>query len=179
MDQVIIDVRERSEFDAEHVAGSICLPLSNFNQSAPAILSTLGRTLQGDEILLMCRSGRRAEMARQEAARFAPDAKVVVFRGGIEEWKKQGKPTTVSGRSPLPILRQMQLTAGTMALTGAILALTLDIRWALLSAFVGGGLMMAGATGFCPMVTLLSKLPWNRTAPSCEIDAATKGTCSQ
>jgi hypothetical protein len=40
----------------------------------------------------------------------------------------------------------------------------LDIRpgfWGL-SAFVGAGLFMAGATGFCGMARLLAVMPWNR-----------------
>ena len=33
-----------------------------------------------------------------------------------------------------------------------------------LSAFVGAGLFVAGATGFCGMARLLAVMPWNRTA---------------
>lgn len=31
-----------------------------------------------------------------------------------------------------------------------------------LSAFVGGGLVFAGLTGFCGLGVLLARMPWNR-----------------
>jgi hypothetical protein len=34
----------------------------------------------------------------------------------------------------------------------------------LLSGFVGLGLIVAGATGFCPMVIMLAKMPWNQAS---------------
>ena len=38
--------------------------------------------------------------------------------------------------------------------------------WIALSAFVGAGLLMAGATGFCGMARVLMLAPWNRTRPA-------------
>ena len=52
--------------------------------------------------------------------------------------------------------------AGTMALAGAILAVTVAPAWIFLSGFVGFGLVLAGATDFCPMAILLAKMPWNQ-----------------
>jgi hypothetical protein len=34
--------------------------------------------------------------------------------------------------------------------------------WVFLSGFVGFGLMLAGATDFCPMAIVLAKMPWNQ-----------------
>ena len=65
-------------------------------------------------------------------------------------------------RRVLPLNRQMQLVAGTMALAGAVLAFLVNPAWVLLSGFVGLGLIVAGATGFCPMVIVLAKMPWNQ-----------------
>jgi hypothetical protein len=49
-----------------------------------------------------------------------------------------------------------------MALGGAALAVTVNPAWVFLSGFVGFGLMLAGATDFCPMAILLAKMPWNQ-----------------
>ncbi len=46
MDHVTIDVRERDEFDAEHVEHSINLPLSEFARVAPGVL----RQLEGKSV---------------------------------------------------------------------------------------------------------------------------------
>jgi hypothetical protein len=37
-----------------------------------------------------------------------------------------------------------------------------------LSGFVGAGLMVAGATGFCGMAEILARMPWNRGRPGLE-----------
>ena len=42
------------------------------------------------------------------------------------------------------------------------LALTSNVRWLFLAAFVGLGLTFAGLTDICPMGELLQKMPWNR-----------------
>jgi hypothetical protein len=52
---------------------------------------------------------------------------------------------------------------------GAVLALLVDPLWAILPAFVGGGLVFAGVTDTCGMAMLLSKLPYNRAA-SCDVE---------
>jgi hypothetical protein len=35
-------------------------------------------------------------------------------------------------------------------------------NFALIPAFLGAGLTMAGSTGWCGLAILLSKMPWNR-----------------
>ena len=51
---------------------------------------------------------------------------------------------------------------GVLALTGSILALTVNKNFALIPAFLGAGLTLAGSTGWCGLAILLSKMPWNR-----------------
>jgi hypothetical protein len=59
-------------------------------------------------------------------------------------------------------MQQVQLAIGTGVLSGAVLALTVHPSWVFLCAFFGGGLTMAGATGWCGLAILMSKMPWNR-----------------
>jgi hypothetical protein len=64
----------------------------------------------------------------------------------------------------MPIMRQVQMIAGSLVLVGVV-AGVLATPWALaLSAFVGGGLLFAGASGWCGMAKLLGRMPWNRIA---------------
>jgi hypothetical protein len=46
---------------------------------------------------------------------------------------------------------------------GALLAWLVHPAWIALSAFVGAGLFLAGATGVCGMARMLMLAPWNRT----------------
>ena len=58
------------------------------------------------------------------------------------------------------------MAAGGLILTGALLgSLVHPVFWGL-SALVGAGLFVAGATGFCGMARLLALAPWNRRTPS-------------
>ena len=159
MKQVIIDVREKDEFMAERVEGSINLPLSSLGHQAPGVLKNLK---DSSSFLLMCRSGKRAELAKQQIEALGLGCDLRVYEGGILEWKKQGKALECGGKAVLPIMRQVQLTAGALILVGTALAWFVNPLWVLLPGFVGGGLFTAGATGFCGMALLLSRMPWNR-----------------
>ena len=63
---------------------------------------------------------------------------------------------------PLPLMRQVQIAAGSLALLGVILGYAVSSAFFLLSGFVGAGLILAGVTGFCGMARLLAIMPWNR-----------------
>ncbi|MEW5756756.1 MAG: rhodanese-like domain-containing protein [Pseudomonadota bacterium] len=161
MNQVIIDVREEDEFSAEHIPDSINIPLSSFASMAPGILNQLGER----NILIMCRSGARAVQAHSMAKGLGfNDAHTYqVYEGGIIRWKKEGQPVVSRKvRAPLPLMRQVQLVVGTLTLMFAVLAVTIDPRFAYGAVFTGAGLLLAGMTGFCPLANLLAKLPWNR-----------------
>ncbi|MBI3541874.1 MAG: rhodanese-like domain-containing protein [Deltaproteobacteria bacterium] len=161
MKQVIIDVREKDEFKADRVAGSINVPLSELGHQAPGIL----KNLDGCSFVLMCRSGKRAGLAKQQLEQLGLGCDLQVYEGGILEWKRQGKPTECAGPVAFPIMRQVQLVAGTLVLAGAALTWWVDPRWLALPAFVGLGLTVAGSTGFCGMAELLARMPWNKAAP--------------
>lgn len=161
-ENIIIDVRERDEFLAEHIEGAINIPLSDFASHGPAIL----RVLRDKPMTFMCRSGNRARMAVDALPRLAVGLRhqPVVYEGGMTAWAASGAPTLRFRTTHLPILRQTQLVAGLIVLVGSALALAVDPRWAFVSLFVGGGLSMAGATGYCGLGLLLAKAPWNRVS---------------
>ena len=164
MSQVIIDVREKDEFEAERVKDSIHLPLSRFPELAPAVL----KSLAGRELIILCRSGKRAGLALEQIRSFGldPAPRCDVYAGGILEWKNQGRPTEAKRRGHFPVMRQVQMVAGGLVFSSAFLAMTVDRKFILLAGFVGAGLIVAGATGFCGMAELLCRMPWNRSKTS-------------
>ncbi len=164
MSETIIDVRERDEFEAEHVEHSINVPLSHFASVAPGVLNQL----RDRDVLILCRGGNRARLAAEQIAQlgYADKVKAKVYEGGILEWKRLGKPTIASRKHHLPIMRQVQLVAGSAVLTATLLGVYVNPWFLAVSAFFGAGLTFAGATGFCGMAVLLSKMPWNRAVPT-------------
>jgi hypothetical protein len=75
--------------------------------------------------------------------------------------------------APLPIMRQVQIAAGSLVLLGVVLAVLVSPWFMALSAFVGAGLIVAGVTGFCGMANLLLHMPWNRSREAAATPLAT------
>jgi rhodanese-related sulfurtransferase len=168
---VIIDVREKDEFDAEHILGSIPIPLSNFSKRAPGVLNSL----QDREIQIMCRSGKRAGLALQQFQQlgYSDRFQASVFDGGILEWKRMGRPVITRKKFHLPVLRQVQLTIGIGILSSLAMGYFVHSLFFALTAFFGAGLTVAGATGFCGLAELLALAPWNRSLPQTKEELCT------
>lgn len=156
---IILDVREKEEFEAEHIPGSILCPMSQLDLLAPGIL----KNLRNDEVSIMCRSGNRAKMALKELSRLPNDhLSFSVFEGGILRWKQQGRPVQ-GARGQFPIMRQVQIVAGSLILLSVLGYFFISPAFIYLAAFVGAGLTFAGVSGFCGMALLLQRMPWNKS----------------
>ncbi|NQD42054.1 YgaP family membrane protein, partial [Glutamicibacter halophytocola] len=59
--------------------------------------------------------------------------------------------------------RQMRLTAGSLVVAGLIGAKVISPKAAWLSAAIGGGLVFSAVRDSCPMISVLGKMPWNKT----------------
>ena len=152
---VVVDVREPDEAAREKIAGSRLNPLSRFN---PADVPQDN----GQTVVLHCKGGRRSAEA---AARLfaAGRANVTHLKGGLDAWKAAGLPMQTNAKAPpIPIMRQVQITAGSIVLAGSILAWLVSPWFLVLTGFIGAGLFVSGVTGTCGMASMLSHMPWNR-----------------
>lgn len=156
----LLDVRTPAEHEKIHVPGVHLVPVDDLD---PEALAATKGFAKDKTIYILCHSGTRAERAahKMEAKGFRD---CVVVEGGTAAWAAAGLPVNQTDRQVLPLNRQVQLVAGTMALSGAVLAVSVNPAWVFLSGFVGFGLMVAGATDFCPMAILLAKMPWNQSS---------------
>jgi rhodanese-related sulfurtransferase len=145
MEEVVLDVREQDEYAGQRVKGSIWVPLSNFEHCAPGVLQRLA----GRKVLIMCRSGGRAELALESIKRmgFSDQVQAEIYPGGMLEWVRQGKPVTEGATLYLPMMRQVQIVAGGCVLAASLAAIFLKPWAAWVSAFVGAGLVFAGLPG--------------------------------
>lgn len=135
--------------------GPISLPLSQISASALiAAAHTPG-------VIFHCRSGVRTASQASRLVSCAP-CKAYVLEGGIEAWDQAGLPLLVDKRQPLPIMRQVQMAAGSLVLIGVVLGAVVSPWFHALSGVVGAGLIFAGVSGFCGMARVLSRMPWNR-----------------
>jgi rhodanese-related sulfurtransferase len=165
----LIDVRTPVEHEEMHIAGSRLMPLDQLDAAAVKAAAA-----GHDRCVLICRSGKRAEQAF-EKLRAAGCENLAILDGGVTGWESAGLPLERSTRRHLPLMRQVQLIIGVLALTGSVLALAVDKNFAIIPAILGAGLTLAGSTGWCGLAILLSKMPWNkvecggRNAQSCTV----------
>lgn len=154
---ILVDVREADERARSHIPGSAHLPISQLQEAELALQD-------GKQVIFHCHSGRRtAENAAALGAR-TPGYEAMIVEGGLEAWQRAGLPVAENRRAPLPLMRQVQIVAGSLVAIGAVLGFTVSPMFHLLSGLVGGGLVMAGVLGLCPMANALALMPWNRRA---------------
>lgn len=157
---VLIDVRTKSEYANLHAKNAISIPLDEISkQRVQQVSSDIGNTT----IYLICQSGMRSAQAANRLMKEGL-ANVISITGGTLAWKKQNLPIEGAGRKALSLQRQVQLTAGLLALIGGISGYTIHQWFFLVPTLIGLGLTLSGATGSCLMGTLLSKMPWNQTS---------------
>ena len=154
---VLVDIREPDEFARRHIAGARSIPLATIEQAHLTVDPA-------QDVVFTCRTGMRTGAnCDRLAARVTGDA--FVLEGGVDGWAAAGLPVAEDSTAPMEIIRQVQITAGSLVLAGVVLGFAVAPAWFGLSAFVGAGLVFAGASGSCAMASVLQKMPWNqRTA---------------
>lgn len=152
----LIDVRTPVEYYEKRIANSRSMPLDALDPAAVKAAAA-----DAESCVLICLGGKRAQQAFQKL-QAAGCHKLAVLEGGVQAWESAGLPLERSESKHLPLMRQVQLIIGLLALSGSILALTVNKNFAFIPAFLGAGLTMAGATGWCGLAILLSKMPWNK-----------------
>ncbi len=84
---VIVDVREDSEWNEQHIPGAIHIPLAQLNER----LSEL-KQYKDSPVITQCKSGGRSAKALDEL-KSAGFSKVYNMDGGIMAWDKAGLKT--------------------------------------------------------------------------------------
>ena len=155
---ILVDIREADEHARERIAGARHLPLSKLDEADLALH-------EGKPVIFHCRSGARtlANSARL-AAHAGESCEAYVVEGGLDAWRKAGLPVVTDRSQPIELQRQVQIGAGSMALAGTLLGVLVSPWFYIVPGLVGGGLLLAGLTGFCGMARLLMRAPWNHAA---------------
>ena len=149
----LIDIRDGGEREQLRIPESRWMPLTG-----------LAAGLKGDPDkgigIFHCQSGRRTHNNKGQLAGVGY-AETYVLNGGIKAWKEAGYPTE-SEKHAIPIMRQVQIVAGSLVVLGVLLGIWVNPWFYTLSGFVGAGLMYSGISGWCGMAMMLGRLPFNR-----------------
>jgi rhodanese-related sulfurtransferase len=157
---VLVDIREFDERARSRIPAARHAPLSR--------LDKLEIGTEAPAVIFHCRSGKRTAGYAERLAQCT-DYEAFILDGGIDAWKNAGLPVVENKRQPIEIMRQVQITAGSLVFTGTALGALVHPGFYALAAFVGAGLIFAGASGSCMMARLLSFAPWNRRAAKAAI----------
>ncbi len=151
----ILDVREADEYQSGHIPSAKLISLSQVEARASEIP-------RDRKVYVYCRSGNRSHEAIQRLHSLGFE-NLINLEGGLLKHQKCGG-SIESYRRRLPIMQQVQISAGLLVLLGILFSLWIHPAFLALSAFVGAGLVFAGISGFCGMAKLLERMPWNRSS---------------
>lgn len=154
---VLVDVRGADEHARERIAQARHVPLGHLTSGSAGFGADVG------PVIFHCRSGQRTN-AHAQALASSADGEAYLLEGGLDAWKAAGLPVVRDASRPLELMRQVQITAGSLVVAGVVLGATVSPWFHALSGFVGAGLVFAGASGWCGMARLLMFMPWNRRA---------------
>jgi rhodanese-related sulfurtransferase len=158
----VLDVRSPAEFETAHIPGSYNVPLDTLREHSEELAQHLE-----DHVVLVCRSGTRAQQAERAFAEVGR-TNIHVLDGGISSWQADGADV-VRGEARWDLERQVRFVAGGIVLAAGLGSLAVPrLKW--LATGVGAGLVTAAVTDTCMMGTALSKLPYNRGVTSCDIE---------
>jgi rhodanese-related sulfurtransferase len=153
---LLLDVREENEYAREHIAGARLMPLSNFCAQLEA-----AQLPRDKPVVLCCASGQRSQSALRKLA-AAGYTRIAHIDGGLTAWKAGGLPVVQNRSVPISLMRQVQITAGSLVVAGSLLGALVSPWFLLIPGGVGAGLIFAGASGSCLMTQWLARLPYNR-----------------
>jgi len=152
---LLVDIREADEHARERIPGAASLPLSSFDRQALTTANTKA-------VLFHCRSGARTQANAANLMAKASGCQAYVVEGGLDAWKAAGLPIARDQSQPIEIIRQVQITAGSLVVLDIVLGALVNPWFYGISAFVGAGLVFSGASGSCAMATMLRYMPWNK-----------------
>lgn len=162
----VLDVRTPAEFETAHIPGSYNVPLDHLREHRAELRAHLD-----EDVVLVCRTGGRAEQAEKALAEVGLPG-LRVLEGGMVAWESNGAPVN-RGKQTWELERQVRLVAGSIVLSSVLGSIVVpELKW--VAGGIGAGLTFAALSNTCAMGMLLAKMPWNRRGDSCDMDGVVK-----
>jgi len=156
----IVDLRTHSEVNTERLEDCAHYPVQDLKASELKIYLQQQNHEPTQPIYLLCASGQRAVQAANQLQEEL-ESQLVIIDGGLNALKQLGMSVTKGDITIISLERQVRITSGALVVLGVLSGLLVHPWFYTLSAFVGGGLVFAGATNSCGMAMILIRMPWN------------------
>lgn len=152
---VVLDVREPAEHRSQKIQGS-------HNISHAMVTKDKLPFEEGKKLVLHCHSGRRSTVACENLLKSNPELELYELEGGITSWVANSYNTESTGKSIIPVDRQVQVTIGFLIILFSLLTFFVNKSFVFFVLAFGCGLLFAGLSGTCMLALLLAKMPWNQ-----------------
>lgn len=149
-----INVCTPAEYNEKHIKGVRSVPLDTLQ-------ARFKELNEKKTVYVHCRSGSRGRQAIEKLVALGVTAELVNVEGGLLAWEEAGNEIGSHTRR-LPLMRQVFIGAGGLVLVGIILTHFVSYVFILVPLLVSFGLLVSGATGWCGLAVILSKMPWNK-----------------
>lgn len=157
---ILIDVREPDEFMAEHIPHAISIPLGSIELLLEHI-----QIPPHKKLLFQCLKGGRAQQACNIIHNKTNNAyEIYNIAGGITGWKESGLAVIgqTSKKTIISLFRQVQIIIGTLLVTLLTIGLAGYTIAFFIAIIISAALLTAGITGWCGLMLLLQRMPWNK-----------------
>jgi rhodanese-related sulfurtransferase len=134
-------------------------------------LASVNGFAKDQPLYIFCRSGNRAKQAADKLEKGGYQQCHVV-EGGTIAWVEAGLPVTRGTGTVISLERQVRIAAGTLVVSGVLLAYFVNPAFIWLSGFIGAGLTFAGITDKCGMGMLIARMPWNQHGEAARLGRA-------
>ena len=155
---VIIDVREKDEFNAEHIHGSINIPMTILDDKEA---KNQLKEYKWKDIIILCQSWNRAKLSEKFIEKNCK-CNVRIYEWWIVSWKNQGNKTNKKKKFYVPLIKQVQIIVWFLVLMFAFLTYFVDMNFIFWVMAVSSGLFFAWITGTCLLANIIAKLPFNK-----------------
>ncbi len=88
-DAIVVDVRDKKEFESGHIVDSIHIPLAKLDQRVTEL-----KKYQDKPVIVVCKLGQHSGDAAKKI-QAAGHEQVFKLSGGVTEWKAQSMPLIV------------------------------------------------------------------------------------
>lgn len=88
-DAIVVDVRDKKEFESGHIVDSINIPLAKLDQRVTEL-----KKYQDKPVIVVCKLGQHSGDAAKKI-QAAGHEQVFKLSGGVTEWKAQSMPLIV------------------------------------------------------------------------------------
>jgi rhodanese-related sulfurtransferase len=150
---ILVDIRNPGEHASERIQGGRNFPLGALRDNC------IGESYA--VIVFFCKSGARTRMNAALLSK-ATQVDAFILDGGIDAWKAAGLPINLEARQPMEMAQQAQITAGALALLGAVLGYVVHAGFYALPGLISGCLIFSGLPCTRGIARVLRLMPWNR-----------------